>query len=196
MREMRFSTLTERLMAYGPEGAAAVLALSQKGADGKARLRLSLKAREGLEWLHAQRGIPPLRLHNALEYLLTSLKRSGWDLDALFSGQSAPIAVKTTTPLPSETSLGVHETSERQDTTPSTLPPLPESVAGRLDLLRRYADQLEDIAQKERDFSKRKALGIAVKKLRARSPYLRPAEIADLQQLYELMRGKKKTRPR
>ena len=196
-REVQFRTLTDRLIAHGPEGAAAVLALSSQAADGRPGLLLSPKAKEGLEWLRAGRGIPPLRLHNALEHLLMSLKKGGWDLDALFSERKTPEAAATASPQPSEAFLGVHETAEPLAADlPPTLPRLPESAAGRLELLRRYADQLEEIASKERDPSRRATLGVAVKKLKARSPFLRPAEIADLQQLYELIRGKKKAERR
>jgi EH_Signature domain len=75
-------------------------------------------------------------------------------------------------------------------------PPLPDHPDGRIDLLREYADALEDLGMWKRTFEQRKAFSVAFKKLKERSPDLRPTEIADLQSLYEELRqgGKGKRR--
>lgn len=68
------------------------------------------------------------------------------------------------------------------------LPPLPDHPDGRMDLLREHVDALEDLGMWKRTFEQRKAFAIAVRKLKERSPDLRPTEIADLQSLYEELR--------
>jgi len=75
-------------------------------------------------------------------------------------------------------------------------PPLPDHPDGRIDLLREHADALEDLGMWKRTFEQRKAFSVALKKLKERSPDLRPTEIAELQSLYEELRqgGKGKRR--
>lgn len=90
LKETRFPNLTDRMIAYGPRAAQAVLAYLEAPPDGRTRPLLSPKSREGLAWVRAVKGDPPLRLRNALEYLLISLKSGGVDLDDLFASQKEP----------------------------------------------------------------------------------------------------------
>ncbi len=79
LKGKRFPSLTDRLIAYGPNGASSMMALFDEPEDGRTRPPLSPKAREGLQWLHEGRGEPPRRLRNALEHLLIALKTGGRD---------------------------------------------------------------------------------------------------------------------
>lgn len=89
LKQARFPSLTDRMIAYGPAAAAAVLAYLEAPENGRTRPALSPKSREGLAWVRAVKGDPPLRLRNALEYLLINLKTSGVDLDDLFASSAA-----------------------------------------------------------------------------------------------------------
>lgn len=73
-------------------------------------------------------------------------------------------------------------------TEPAGFPPLPDLADERLDLLRVHADALEDLGMQKRTFTGRKAIAIAVQKLKERSPDLHPSEVADLQALYGELR--------
>ena len=90
LKQVRFPSLTDRMIAYGPAAAAAVLAYLEAPEKGRTRPALSPKSREGLAWVRAVKGEPPLRLRNALEHLLLNLKTSGVDLDDLFVSFAAP----------------------------------------------------------------------------------------------------------
>lgn len=182
LKQARFPSLTDRMIAYGPAAAAAVLAYLEAPKNGRTRPALSPKSREGLAWVRAVKGDPPLRLRNALEYLLLNLKTSGVDLDDLFASSAAPHAVSGQ----SARSGNVPNKAEVSDD--QKLPPLPDHAEGRLDLLREHAGGLEDLGMWKRTFEQRKALAIAVRKLRERSPDLRPTEVAELQILYEELR--------
>ncbi|WP_282092875.1 EH signature domain-containing protein [Epibacterium ulvae] len=182
LKNARFPSLTDRMIAYGPAAAAAVLAYLEAPENGRTRPALSPKSREGLAWVRAVEGDPPLRLRNALEYLLLNLKTSGVDLDDLFASSYAPRAVSgqpaesTTVPKKAVVSGG------------QKFPLLPDHAEERLDLLRTHANALEDLGMWKRTFDQRKALAVAVRKLRERSPDLRPTEVAELQMLYEELR--------
>lgn len=73
-------------------------------------------------------------------------------------------------------------------TEPAGFPPLPDLADERLDLLRVHADALEDLGMQKRTFTGRKAIAIAVQKLKERRPDLHPSEVADLQALYGELR--------
>lgn len=182
LKQGRFPSLTDRMIAYGPAAAAAVLAYFEAPADGRTRPALSPTSREGLAWVRAVKGDPPLRLRNALEYLLRNLKTSGVDLDDLVASSAAPVVVSGQ-PAPSMT---VREKAAVYGD--QKFPLLPDHAEGRLDHLRAYADALEDLGMWTRTFDQRKALAVAVRKLRERSPDLRPTEVAELQMLYEELR--------
>lgn len=185
LKQAQFPTLTDRMIAYGPKAAAAVLAYLEAPSVGRNRPSLSPKSREGLAWVRAVQGEPPLSLRNSLEYLLIGLKTSGVDLDAIFASE-----------VDASQAAGPSGTSRSESATkPAGFPPLPDLADERLDLLGAHADALEDLGMQKRTFKERKALAIAVRKLRERSPDLRPGEIADLQTLYgELRRNNKGVR--
>jgi len=190
LRATQFSRLTDRMIAYGPTAAAAVLAYIEAPSDGRTRSLLSPKSREALKWVSEERGEPPSRLMNPVEYLLVNLKRSGVDLDDLFASHTATNK-GSAEPGGSETSPRRAPASGAQK-----FPPLPDHPNGRLELLLEHVDALEDLGMWKRTFEQRKAFSVAFKKLKERSPDLRPTEIADLQSLYEELRqgGKVKRR--
>lgn len=68
------------------------------------------------------------------------------------------------------------------------LPALPDTGPERIELLFSHADRLTSFTQTQIAVSGDRALVMALAKLKARSPDLRPGEIHLLQQLYELMR--------
>jgi hypothetical protein len=170
------------MIAYGPAAAAAVLGYLEATENGRTRPALSPKSREALAWVRAVKGDPPLRLRNALEYLLLNLKTSGVELDDLFASSSAPPAVSGQ---PAESTTVPKKAAVSGD---QKFPPLPDHAVGRLDLLRAHADALEDLGMWKRTFDQRKALAVAVRKLRERSQDLRSTEVAELQMLYEELR--------
>ena len=182
LKQARFPSLADRMIAYGPAAAAAVLAYLQVPENGRTRPALSPKSREGLAWVRAVKGDPPLRLRNALEYLLLNLKTSGVDLDDLFASSAASPAVSGQ---PAKSTTVPEKAAVSGD---QKFPLLPDHADGRLDLLRAHADELEDLGMWKRTFDQSKALAVAVRKLRERSPDLRPIEVAELQILYEELR--------
>ncbi|MGX0905177.1 hypothetical protein ACSSV8_003771 [Roseovarius sp. MBR-79] len=182
LKQARFPSLTDRMIAYGPAAAAAVLGYLEATENGRTRPALSPKSREALAWVRAVKGDPPLRLRNALEYLLLNLKTSGVELDDLFASSSAPPAVSGQ---PAESTTVPKKAAVSGD---QKFPPLPDHAVGRLDLLRAHADALEDLGMWKRTFDQRKALAVAVRKLRERSQDLRSTEVAELQMLYEELR--------
>lgn len=182
LKQTRFPSLTDRLIAYGPAAAAAVLAYFEAPEDGRTRPALSPKSREGLERLRAVKGDPSPRLRNAVEYLLINLKTSGMDLDDLFASSAVPAPVSgrpaRSANVPNNAAVSdVHK-----------LRTLPDNAKERLELLREHADALEDLGMSKRTFDQRKTLVIAMRKLRERSPDLRPNEIGEIQTLYEELR--------
>lgn len=170
------------MIAYGPTAAAAVLAHLEAPSDDRTRPLLSPKSREALKWISEERGEPPLRLMNPVEYLLINLKRTGVDLDSLFASSAD---TKTASGQLTQSAIVPRKApvSEVQK-----FPPLPDHPNGRLELLLEHVDALEDIGMWKRTFEQRKAFSVALKKLKERSPDLRPTEIADLQALYEELR--------
>lgn len=166
LKQARFPSLTDRMIAYGPAAAAAVLAYLEAPENDRTRPALSPKSREGLAWVRAVKGDPPLRLRNALEYLLINLKTSGVDLDDLFA--SSP--------------------NKAEAPGARTLPPLPGHAEGRVELLRKHADTLADLGLSKTAPERRKAFAVAVRKLKEQSPDLRPMEIGELQMAYEALR--------
>ena len=186
LKQTRFPSLTDRMIAYGPSAAATVLEYLEASPDRRTRPALSPKSREGLAWVRAVKGAPPVRLRNALEYLLINLKTSGVDLDDLFasSATSTPISGQPARPASVPKRAAVSDVPK--------FPPLPDHAEGRLDLLRKHVDALEDLGMWKRTFERRKAFTIAVRKLRERSPDLRPTEIGELQMLYEELRQGRK----
>lgn len=181
-KQNRFASLTDQLIACSPEAVTALLA------NGRTRQLLSPKSKEALGLVRAKRGDLPLSLRNALEYLLISLKKSGVDLDELFSAHSAP-------PQGSATVQEAEPNQKKEETLKSwALPPLPDTAEGRLDLLRKFSDRIEEFGMRQGDFEQRKVLAIAVRKLRDISSELRPMEIGELQKLYEQLRQRRKDR--
>ncbi len=182
LKQAQFPSLTDRMIAYGPEAATTVFNFLKEPAYGRTRPRLSPKKREALEWVRAGRSDPPLRLRTALEYLLINLQTTGVDLDDLFATPSASSKISTQPPR--------HPSEPKQAAAPCTqkYPSLPDTAEERLDLLRRHVDALNDLGMWQGTFEQRKALAIALRKLRERSPDIRPEEIGDLQRLYEQLR--------
>ena len=182
LKQAGFSSLTDRMIACGPAAAAAVLAYLEAPENGRTRPALSPKSREGLAWVRAVKGDPPLRLRNALEYLLIKLKTSGVNLDDLFASSAA-------------TSQEMDQ-SARNATFPrkpsvsgeQKFPPLPEHTNRRLDLLRKNADALENFAMWQSTLKERTELAIALDRLRRQSPHLRADQRAELYALYEQLR--------
>lgn len=168
-RQTGDGSLTDRMMAYGPEAAEAVLSFFEQRGSRQIRAALSPKSREALKWLTDEKGDLPNSLRNALEFLLTKLKKSGVDLDGLFGSTI-------------QLSPG-----------PKRLPPLSGSPEERLKLL---LENLDDLAELEiqQNGEPRVIFKEAARKLRDRSPDLRPGEIAELQSLYEQLRLSQKDR--
>lgn len=149
--------LTERLIASGPAGAAAVISYVTTPTPGRSRQALSPKAREALDLLLLGRTDLPVSLRNSLEFLLIGIKRSGTNLDELF-GAAPPTTAH-----------------------PSLLPSKPEP---RLEVLRQHVDALERLGAARDTFQKRKLIAQAIQKVRDGDPDLIPAEVAELQFLY------------
>lgn len=182
LKQARFPSPTDRMIAYGPSAVTAILAYLEAPQDHRTRPMLSPKAREGLEWVRADRDELPNRLRNALDFLLINLKTSGVDLDDLFASSAArsqetdQSAQNATVPLKTSVS-GEQE-----------FPPLPDHSNGQLDLLRKNADALEELAMGQSTFEERKELATALKRLRTQSPHLRADQRAELYALYEKLR--------
>ena len=161
----KFSNLTDLMGWYGPDAASAVLNFFEGSGENKTKVRLSPKSKEALEWVIAQKGDLPLKLRNALEYLLINLKRGGVELDSLFA-QSAFLIPAMSEGLPS---LSGNEYEHKDE---------------RIELLREHIDDLEDIGMSQGTFEERKDLAIAIKRIRGRSPLLRADQLIELEKLY------------
>lgn len=188
LNQARFPSLTDRMIAYGPPAAAAVLAYLEAPDNGRTRPLVSPKTMEGLEWVHAGKGVPSIHLKDAIEHLLIKLKTSGIDLDALFQS-SNDFSSLLNQPVHSVSTQEKPDLSDGQK-----FPPLPNNAEGRLKLLREHVDALEDLGMWERTFDQRKALSVALRKLRDQSLELRPSEVGELQALYEKLRHGQKGR--
>lgn len=185
IKQIGYGSLTDRLMAYGPGGADAVLSFFDQPDRRQARAALSPKSREALEWLTVEKGDLPNSLRNALEFLLNKLKKSGIDLDGLFA---------STTQFSPTLNHAVQPESGSEKFTGPAIKPLPSlsgSPEDRLNLLRGNLDDLEDL-EIQQNGQPRAVFKEAARKLRDRSPDLRPAEIAELQSLYEQVRQSQK----
>ena len=167
------SNLTDLMTLHGSEAASAVLNFLMKSADKSLQRRLSLKSREGLEWVIAQKGELPTPLWNALEHLLIGLKRDGYDLDALLA-------------------TSTFET----DTLSEDFPPLPNLVGDRINFLKGHVTALEDLGSWQKMFEQRRDLAIAVRKLKNDTSDLLETEIEELEKLYEQLRQGKKDKGR
>lgn len=190
LKNTHFPNLVDRMLAYGPEAASAVLTFFEGPAAKRTGASLSSRSREGLAWVLIERAKPSLQLRNALEHLLVNLKKSGVDLDDLFLGKlgsagSGPLferpnhLPRTTDPLDSETSV------ERY-------PPIPETVEGRFQHLLAHVDAIEEIGMAQAKFEQRRSATLAVGKLRDRASDLLPSEVADLIMLYDKLRQRDK----
>lgn len=188
LKRTRFPTLTDRMIAYGPAGAEAVLRYLDAPTDGQVRPRLSPKSREGLAWVRAVRGDLPLSLRNPLEYLLIALKTSGVDLDALFSSSAA------SSPYTKQADLPLTGQKRTADPIAERFPPLPDDADGRLELLIKHVTSLEDLGMWQSTFEERKELSVAFKRLRTRSPHFRSDQRAKIEALYERLRQAEKDR--
>ena len=93
IKEKRFKSLTDRLIAYGADGAAALIEFYQNLDDSKPRPLLSGSAREGIERIRDERDELPLQMRNSLERFLVALKSTGRDLDELFEMSRVPDTV-------------------------------------------------------------------------------------------------------
>lgn len=188
LKKAQFPNLTDRMIAYGPNAAAAVLAYLEAPSSGRSRPALSPKSRDGLAWVRAVKGDLPLSLRNSLEYMLVGLKTSGVDLDDLFASFAPP---NQDTPQSTQT-----ETSSEVAKIPAVhgFAPLPNHPTERLDLLRTHADALEEAGMRKQTFEERKAFRVAFQKLKERSSDLRPTEVAELQSVYEGLRNQEKGR--
>lgn len=190
LRETRFSSLTDRLIAYGPAGAEALTRFLDSPADRKPRPMVSPNAREGLAWLRAHKGSLPLHLRNSLEHLLTGLKSTGRDLDDLFLARSVTASGVTMPRLASATPRGEvpQAGSSGNRSGQAGFPALLGTGVERLEILFKHVDALEAFTRERYPYSPERSVYVALNKLRQRDPTLRPAEIDELQQLYERMR--------
>lgn len=161
-------TLLDLLIRTGPPAAKALLDHFARMGEGKSKTLLSPNAKAGLEWVRTERAAPPSNLRNALTYLLSSMETFG-------QGPAGIIARAT--------SISAQPIAQV-----SALPVLPSAGPQRLELLYRHVDAMEAFARDGYVFSGERTLGTALAKLRARNPDLRPAEIHQLQQLYEMLR--------
>lgn len=164
----RARTTLDLLLKSGAPAARAIIDYFDRLSDGKTKTLLSPNARASLEWIIRSNGPLPDNLRNALAHLLSSMETFG-------HGPAGIMARSVETPL-------------REVTDPAPLPPLPDTSEQRLELLFRHAEVMEAFARERYVFSGDRTLGTALAKLKSRNPDLRPAEIHDLQQLYELMR--------
>lgn len=164
----RTRTTLDLLLKSGAPAARAIIDYLDRRGDGKTKTLLSRNARAGLEWIIRTNGDPPDNLRNALAHLLSSMETFG-------HGPAGIMARSLETPVPEVT----HQ---------APLPPLPDTSEQRLELLFRHAEVMEAFARELSVFSGDRTLGTALAKLKSRNPDIRPAEIHDLQQLYELMR--------
>jgi hypothetical protein len=186
LKQTRFPSLTDRMIAYGPGAAVAILAYLEAPADGRTRPLLSPKSREGLAWVRAVKEDLPLSLRNALEYLLLNLKTSGVDLDDLFSKNEEPpmLAQSADPPAPQSVVKASPETGSAR------YPLMPKTAEGRLEYLMKHVDALEEVGMSQAKFEQRKAAVILIKALRERPSDLLPSEIRDLMLLYDQLMQK------
>jgi hypothetical protein len=156
------------LIRLGAPAARALLDYFDRVADERTKNLLSPKARAGLQSIIRKNAHLPSNLRNALSHLLNSMDASELGPAGMMArATAAPGAMAARVPPP---------------------PPLPNTSEQRLALLLRHADAMEAFARERRDFSRDRALGNALEKLKSRNPDLRPAEVHQLQQLYELLR--------
>ena len=164
-RGLKPSNLTDLMTWYGPEAASTVLKFLEEPGGKSTQESLSSKSREGLNWVASQKGNLPIQMRNALEDLLISLKRGGIDLDALFAKSAF---------LP--------------PTSSEKFSPMRDIAEGRIDLLQRHIDALEEIGMSQANFELRKDAVVSIKALRERPSDLLPAQIMDLMGLYNQLR--------
>jgi hypothetical protein len=169
-------TTLDLLIRSGPPGARAILDHFDRIGDAKMKTLLSPNARAGLDSIISARAPLPDNLRNALIHLLSSMETFG---------QGPAGIISRATPK-----------SDLEATAPVVLPPLPDTSVQRLELLFRYSEVMEAFARERFVFSGDRTLGTALAKLKSRNPDLRPAEIHQLQQLYELMRRDAASRAR
>lgn len=179
----RFPSFTDRMIAYGPGAAAAVIAFLEAPSDGQSRPLLSPKSREALAWVRAVKQDLPLNLRNALEYLLINLKASGVDLDDLFSTNEEPSGLAQTRNRPNPIQQTVAGTSPEKSN--ERYPLVSKTSEGRLAHLVKHVDALEEVGMSLVKFEQRKAAVILIKALRERPSDLLPTEIMDLMSLYD-----------
>jgi hypothetical protein len=164
----RTQTNLDMLIRLGAPAARALLDYFDRVADERTKNLLSPKARAGLQSIIRKNAHLPSNLRNALSHLLNSMDASELGPAGMMArATAAPGAMAARVPPP---------------------PPLPNTSEQRLALLLRHADAMEAFARERRDFSRDRALGNALEKLKSRNPDLRPAEVHQLQQLYELLR--------
>lgn len=161
--------LLDRLIRIGPPAAKALLDHFGPLNGLRTTKLLSPNAQEALEWVRAEQAPLSANLRNALAHLLTSMETLGQEPAGIMSraASAAP-----TVPAPAV-----------------AFPSLPDSAQQRLELLSRHADAMERFARERDKPSIQRTLESALAKIRALNPNLRPAELYELQQLYELMRS-------
>ena len=184
----RFPSLTDRMIAYGPGAAKAVLAYLEAPEGGRIRPALSPKSREGLALVRTGRGDLPPRLRNSLEYLLMNLKATGIYLDALFTDQISTDGTSVRTP------SAWPDTDQAPASANVEFPALPEAIDDRLGLLRRHIDAIERHAMEKDTDEERKALARSVQRVKSQSPHLPIEERVELEKIYEQLRQGKKDR--
>lgn len=184
LKATRFPTLTDKMISYGPGAAAAVLAYLEAPGDGRTSPLLSPKSREGLARVRAVKGDLPLSLRNALEYLLINLKKSGVDLDDLFSKAEEPLMPAQPADPPATQSV----VEASPETGGARYPLMPKTAEGRLEHLMKHVDALEAIGMSQAKFERRKDAVVSIKALRERPSGLLPSQIMDLMRLYDQLR--------
>ena len=182
------TSLTNRMIAYGPRAAEAVLAYLEGSVGDRTRPALSPESRMALAWVQSVRGDLPRHLRNALEYLLINLQMTGIDLDSLFATRASIDDISAPTPSARPDAVQAPASADVE------FPALPEAIDDRLVLLRRHIDAIEGLAMEKDTFEARKTLAKSVKRLKTRSPQLRFAELAELEKLYEQLRQSTKDR--
>ena len=182
----RFPSFTDRMIAYGPGAAAAVIAFLEAPSDIQSRPLLSPKSREALAWVRAVKQDLPLNLRNALEYLLINLKESGVDLDDLFSTNAGPSELAQARNRPNPIQQTVAGTSPEKNS--ERYPLMSKTSEGRLAHLMKHVDALEEMGMKQGEFEQRKAAVTMVNALRERPSDLLPSQIMDLMSLYDQLR--------
>lgn len=190
LKGTKFPSLVDRMIAYGPNAALAVLTFLEGPNAARTGTILSPKSREGLAWIVSEREEPPSHLRNSLEYLLINLKRSGVDLDDLFmsppvASRSGPLFDRPVSPPGTTADVPPRAAAERY-------PAVPKTAEGRLQHLLTHVDAIEEIGISQAKFEQRRLAAIAVGKLRERASDLLPSEITDLIMLYDKLRHRDK----